>query len=230
MTEKQLTEKLKELKSIKPDSDWVSLTKSQILKDQTSEKFGFLFFLDQLRGHKLAFSTLAVLVAFIGVFGFAQNSVPGGSLYSIKKMTERGQSFFVSEEDQSKHNLELANKRLTDLTKIAKDNDVNKLASAINEYKESVEKVVNELKEGEEKKIANELVKLEKKEEEVKSLGVEISHNEKLDNYLAEMVKREIEEMEAKDLTEEEKELLNSIKTDYEQGEYSKALESLLLK
>ena len=56
------------------------------------------------------------MVILIGVFGFAQNSVPGDSFFSLKKIAEKGTAVFVSEKGQAKHDLEVAGKRLDDLT------------------------------------------------------------------------------------------------------------------
>ena len=238
MTENQLIDKIKGLKSIKPDSDWVSLTKSQIFSTEEIDKpsllnssllnFGWIF------GHKLAFATLGVFAIFIGVFGFAQTSVPGDSLFTLKKIAEQSQTFFVSAKDQPSHNLALANKRLDDLTRIAEGNDVDKLAPAINEYKESVKsvkKAVEGLANTENSGILNQLAELGQKEQQMKSLGVEIGQDDGLDSVFADIVGKEILLMDEKEeLTEAEVEFLNNLKSEYEQGNYSKALEILLLK
>ena len=237
LTEKQLIAKIRGLKQLKPDTSWVILTKENIIgKEETSLSKWAWFFTGErfVFNHKLAFSALTVLIVFVGVFGFAQNSVPGDSLFSLKKITEQGQSYFVSAENQSKHNLELANKRLDDLTKIATKNEVSKLAPAMSEYEESVGKVVQGLANNENSYILNELAteiqKLGEKEEQVKSLGIEIGQNEELNSLLADIVGKEILDMESRELTEKETEVLNSVKFEYEQGNYSKALEILLLK
>lgn len=235
MTEKQLIAKIEQLRQIKPDSSWVSLTKSQILGEKDPGFFNWFFKSEKfVFGHKLAFATLTVFVVFIGVFGFAQNSVPGDSLFTLKKITEQSQSIFIAEKDQPKHNLELANKRLDDLTRIVEKNEVDSLATAISEYKESVAKVAGDLASSEKSSIISELAieiqKLEEKENQIKSLGIEIGENEELNNVMSDIIKKEIEQMEGRELAEEEIEALNNIKFEYEQGNYSKALEILLLK
>ncbi|MBU2639995.1 MAG: hypothetical protein KKG75_04820 [Nanoarchaeota archaeon] len=239
MTEKQLIAKIERLRQIKPDSNWASLTKSQILGESDRVTFAKVtrsLFAEIMRGerfvlgHKLAFATLTVFVVFVGVFGFAQSSMPGDSLFKLKKITEQSQAVFIAEKDQPSHNLALANKRLDDLTKIAENNKVDSLAVAINEYKESVAKVAGDLANGGNSDILNKLVELGQKEEQVKSLGVEVGENEELNTELAKIVERMVLDMENRELTEEEAELLNNIKFEYEQGNYSKALEILLLK
>lgn len=237
LTDKQLIAKIQGLKQIKPDASWVVLTKENIIgKEEFSPSKWDWFFTGErfVFNHKLAFSALTVLIVFVGVFGFAQNSVPGDSLFSLKKITEQGQSYFVSAKDQSKHDLELANKRLDDLTKIAAKNEVTNLAPAISEYEESVGRVVQGLANNENsyilKELAAEIQKLGKKEEQVKSLGIEIGQNEELNSLLADIIGKEILDMESRELTEKETEVLNSVKSEYEQENYSKALEVLLLK
>lgn len=235
MNENQIIEKLKELKQIKPDSEWVSYTKTQIMG--VEKKFTFASIINEIKreerfvlSHKLAFSVLTVFIAFIGVFGFALTSTPGDSLFELKKLTEKGQLFFVSQEDQPRYNLDLASKRLDDLTEIAEENKVENLQSAINEYQEEKTNAVKSLIYSDNSYIIEELTKLEAKENQVKSLGIEIGQNEELDSALAKIVKKEILEREEAGLTDEDLEVLNNIKFEYEQGNYSKALELLLLK
>lgn len=237
-TEKQLISKLQELRQIRPSNDWVVFTKEQVLgKEKTGPELSFISFIKEIqRGerfvfrHKPAFAFALALVILIGVFGFAQNSVPGDALFSIKKITEKGTSVFVSEKDQAKYDLEMAGKRLDDLFKIAEENEVKNLASAINEYKESVSKVAESLATMENvKEIVEEIKKLEQKEEEVKSLGIEIGGSEELHSALAKIVETEIGDLEGKTLSEEKQGILAEAKEDYEAGDYSQALEKILL-
>ena len=237
-TEKQLISKLQELRQIKPSNDWVVFTKEQIFgQEKTRPELSFISFIKEIqRGerfvfrHKPAFAMLVVFVVLVGVFGFAQNSVPGDALFSIKKITEKGTSVFVFEKDQAKHDIQLASKRLDDLTKIAQENEVKNLAPAISEYKESVSKAAESLATmGSVKEIVEEIKKLEQKEEEVKSLGIEIGESEELHSALAKIVETEINDLEDKTLSEERQGILAEVKEDYEAGNYSQALEKILL-
>jgi len=232
MTEKQLISQLKKLKEVKPSQDWVVLTKERIFKEEKQEKNVisiFATFIGELqRGekflfqHKLAFSSALLMVVFVGLFGFAQNSVPGNSLFTIKKITERGQAVFIV--DKTRHDFEIAERRLDDLTKIARDNDVNNLAPALVEYDETVSRVAEGLARTENvEEIVAEIKKLEEKEEEVRSLGIEIAENEDLDNVLAAIVEREVESLGEGGVDTAEIEEL------YNKKEYSKALEGILM-
>ncbi len=240
-SEKQLISKLQELRQIKPSSDWVVFTKNRIFAAETETRvsvgFSFISFIREIQKgerfvfrHKPAFAFALVMLIFIGVFGFAQNSVPGDSLFTLKKITEKGTTVFVSEKNQAKHNLDTANKRLDDLTKIAQENEVKNLAPAINEYQESVSKAAESLATmGNVKEIISEIKKLEKKEEKVKSLGIEIGESKELNNALAKIVETEIKDLEAGSLTQKQEEILFEVKQDYEAGNYSQALEKILL-
>jgi len=78
MTQKQLVENLKKLKEIKPNQEWASLLKSQILVEKQpelkiqkaktvgiAETLSFLF-----ASKKLAYSFAVLLIMFLGVYGF----------------------------------------------------------------------------------------------------------------------------------------------------------------
>lgn len=251
MTEKELIAKIQELRQIKPRQDWVILTKNQILGTSTElsaseekPQFSFIVFLRELqRGekfvfqHKPAFAIIITLLVLIGVFGFAQNSVPGDFLFSLKKIAEQSQTVFISEKEQPKHNLEAVNKRLDDLTKIAQANQSQKLGPAITEYQQTVSKAVESLSRTDSKKdsqnlkeIVAEVKKIEEKTNIIKSLGIEgIGENQEWDNALAQIVEREIKGLEETTLTEKQQEALIEVKSDYEAGNYSQALEKILL-
>ena len=99
MTEKELIAKIQELRQLKPRQDWVVLTKKQILGEEKPQ-FSFIGFLKELqRGekfafqHKPAFAFITTLLVLIGVFGFAQNSVPGDFLFSLKSSPSKARQF-----------------------------------------------------------------------------------------------------------------------------------------
>lgn len=237
MTEEQLIAKLKELRQIKPRENWVLLNKEEIFRrGRASTDFGFWGVLEGMRiilRHKYAFSSLVIALVLFGLFGFSQNSLPGDYLYSIRRIGERSQNVFVSEKDQSKHDLNIAGKRLDDLVKVAETKSARNLASAINEFQASISKAAESLAKTKDPKIVQEIAleikKLEEKTEQVKSLGLEIGESEELENVLAEIVEREIKDLETRTLTEEQAEILIQAKSDFEAGNYSDALEKILL-
>lgn len=239
MTEKELITKLKELRQIKPRQDWVVFTKSQIFSEEPQkrqEKVSLLQIIRQSFVFKPAFAVLGVLVIMVGVLGFAQNSLPGDTLYPVKKIAEKSQAMLIAKEQQSTFTFKVVNRRLDDLTKIAQNNSVKNLSSAIDEYQASVSEVARTISQESirgdaeaAKKFVVEVKKLEAKTEEVESLGIAIGENEELNNILAQIVEQEIVALENKELGEEELVRLNEAKLAYEEGDYSGALEVLLL-
>jgi hypothetical protein len=234
MTEKQLISQLKKLREVKPNQDWVALTKNQIFEESpASSKVGLSQKLDAffeelkmgerfLFNHKLAFSSALLMVIFVGLFGFAQNSVPGSSLFAIRKITEQGQAVFTI--DKTKYEFELAGKRLNDLNKIAKANNIENLAPALIEYNETVTKAAERLAEKEDiREVADEVRTLKEKETEVRSYGVELEENVELDAALKEIVEREIVLLKEKDID------IGEIEDLYNNKEYSEALEKILM-
>jgi hypothetical protein len=230
MTEKQLIKHLKELKSIQPSKDWVVFTKRRIFKQdrttfrtiikdlQIGEKFVFQ--------HKFALAPVLVIVILIGLFGFALNSVPGDSLFALKKITEQSQAVFINDTYKSIHNFEIAGKRLDDLQKIAQDNNVKNLAPAITEYNETISKAAKTLDQaGDVKEVAQEIKKLHDKEKEITSLGIVLNDNKDLDDALPKVIERWISDLEKEGNTPEEQ--LDAVKQDYDAGDYWTALEKL---
>ena len=217
MTEKEVIEKIRLLRQIKPEKKWVFLTKEKILG---KEPLFFPFL-------KPAFAGLLFILI---LFGLSFTSLPGEPFYLIKKLVERGQTVFVPEEEKPKLELELANKRLEELSKIAEKNDVKKLAPAINEAKESVAQATKNLVKSKkvDKEIVQKTLQLEKKKQEVeKVLGTKITEEE-TENPTKLLAKYLIEDLENRTLTEEQKQILEKAKEYFEKEDFAKVLELLL--
>jgi len=241
MTEKDLIAQIKQLKEIKPRKDWVVFTKKQIFEGDAKVRSGLPVFglnevFDGLRvifDHRFAFASLTVIIVLIGTFGFAQNSLPGNWLYSVRKATEQGQKPFISE---SEFNLKIAKNRLEDLSKVVHNNSTKNLAPAINEYQASVSQVARVITKDEIRKnpdtvkeMVKEVKNMEIKTAEIRSLGVEISENKELDLALVQLLMDQIKELENKTLTQDQLKILGEVKTEVEVGYYAEALEKLLI-
>jgi len=239
MEEKELIGKIRGLRQIKPNRDWVSLTKSQILGEEKIELTPFSlssvgYCLRLILGRRMAYLGLVVIFILFGLLGFAQNSLPGDPLYSIKKITERAQTVFVAEEDLPRVQLELADKRLEELARVAQENRVKNLSSAINETKASISEANKNLAKAsspaEVKKIVDEIE--EKAQVINQTLGVAFGEEEigelrqNSDKLYAEYL---ISDLETRTLTEEQQEILEEAKELYEAGDYSGALEKILI-
>jgi len=234
MREKEIIAKIKELKQIKPRKEWVVFTYQKIFNEELQKEKGFVKNLEIIFSHKYAFACLVAIAVIIGTFGFAQNSLPGDTLFSLKKITEKGQAVFVSPRYESKYNLELASRRLSELTQIAEKNMVRNLKPAIDEYQTSVSQAAKSLKKTklqnkeEMREIIGEVKEIEKKREKIKALGVEIGEDDKLNSALAGLVEREIKELKERSLTQEQEKILVEAEKSFEEGNYSQALEKIL--
>jgi hypothetical protein len=237
MTEKEFISKIRELSQIKPRKDWVVFAKREILGEEPNLREQFSDILEIFPRivfqRKFAYAFSVILLVLIGTFGFAQNTVPGDLLFPMKKITEKTQAVFIAE--KAKYDLEVANKRLEDLTKIAQTNRVKNIAPAISEFQASVSEAAKNLVKEETKKdsetikkIALEVKKLEENKQKVESLGIVIEESEELDNALAQIIEREIENLENSTLTEEQEKLLEEAKEEYNKGDYSEALIKVL--
>jgi len=230
MTEAELIKKIKTLKEIKPRKDWVVLTKTQILGnvEVRPQLFLFPFF-------KPAYAGLFLFLLLIGLAEFSQGALPGDPLYSLKRITEKAQSVFVSKEEQPKLQLELTNKRLEELNKVAEANQVKRLAPALNEFETTKiaakKEVVNSIKNksGKEatkvaKDIASKLNEVNENEKKVyATLNIESTGGVE---QTAEKAVVEILIKDAKNstLTEEQKTDLVKVEEYYKMGDYQGAL------
>jgi len=132
--EKELIARLKGMRSIEPSKDWVSFNKRELLgADQ-----GFSF--SALRPALAGVFSFLVIFGIVG-YGMVKNSMPGDMLYSIRKVANFGESFFVSEQDESTFQLSLANDRLEDLVKASEKN----LTLTKSEFKANISEAVRAL-------------------------------------------------------------------------------------
>ena len=233
MDEKQLISKIQGLRQIKPNKDWAVLAKKRILSEK--EPASSPSFVEMMRfvfNHKSAFAGLISLIVLVGIFGFAQKSVPGDSLFAIKRATERGLAVFVPESEKAMFNLKQANKRIDDLVKVAESNNTRNLAPAINEYQATISEVAKSLtgEEDEEtvKEMASAIRKLGEKEEKIRSLAVEMGENIELDSALVQTITAQVEDLKGRTLTEEQQGILAEIEENVENGAFAEALEKIL--
>lgn len=243
MQEKQLIQKIQELREIQPRKDWVLLTKSRIFSEEpvTEEKWhSALFFLR----YKLALAPVVSVLIVVGLLGFAQNTVPGNFLFSVKKITETVQVGFTSSVEKPKVHLELANKRLMELSKIAEVNQVKNLGPAIEEFQASLAQATQDLTEMNAnvtssddplvlQGIANETKTLGENKEMVEAiLGTMVGDTGELESVLSQIEKQTvaylIEDLETRTLTVDDQDLLERSKEYFEAGDYSSALEEIL--
>jgi len=237
MTEKELIKQLKTLKEIKPRKEWALLLKSEILNAEYAEQkiavkpaskaWSILELFPLFNYQKklvYAFATLCFFV--VGVFGFAQYTMPGDLLFPVKKITEQTQT-----------PLQVAYNRSEDLVQIIKENKIQNLDSAILEFKASVtdaaKTITQDLVKNNDKEsikvVMAEVKKIQDNQEQMKTLGVNIGDAKELDDVLALIVQEQIDSLNESTLTEKQETALKEITELYEQGKYSDALEQILL-
>ena len=222
MNENQLIQNLKKLNQIKPRKEFIVSTKKEIL----GETPGFGLF----PVFKPVYAGLFCLLFVFGMFQFSQNALPGELLFQLKKITERGQAMFTSEQDRPKLSLFLANKRLIELEIITQENQAQKLAPAVNEFKLKTVEVAKNLANLTEvnKEIVAQFKELEEGKEKIEQvLATKIDIGEYY-NAFAQLIEREILALEENTLTEEGQEILKQIKEFFENGDYSEALIGIL--
>ena len=241
MNEKNLIKKIQTLKQIEPDKDWVVLNKRQIIgfediqirpsfADRVLEVFQIL----PEFNYKLAMATLAVIMTLGGTIGFSQAALPGDLLYPVRKFVDKTGYLLVSKNNQPKLGLEIANKRLDELTMIAQNNQGRNLAPAINEFRQSMVEAADKLKivDGSPKitkEIVDQTEKLRENKEKVEAMGVVVGETKELNQALSQLVEREIKDLENRSLTEEQIGFLAQVKQDFQDGNYEKALEGILI-
>lgn len=228
MTDKELVRKIKELRQIEPRKDWVLLTKKSILGEK---KQGFSLIPRVNPVFAIPGAYFALLLAAGLLFSASQHTVPGDLLYSVQKLEEKAQLGFSTEAEKPRLYLEIANKRLEELNKIAEENRVNNIAPAVKEFQMSLSeaaKALDTTDPGITKEIVEETQKLRENKEKVESFGVVIGNTDELDMALALLVEREIEYLGERTLTEGQQELLGQIKAYFEEEDYDLALEKIL--
>ena len=234
MKEREVINKIKSLRKIEPNENWVSLIKSEIFNNSQEETFSsftyrFLF----SKSMTTAFVTLG-FVAFI--FVSAQGAYPGDPLYSVKRATEKGNAIFVSQENKSDFNFRMANKRLEEISEILKRNQVEKLSLAIEELESAKNKIQNDFTRSVESKprerkveiakgFASTILEMEDREELILgSLAVKVDDKKESIDSNKELAFLLIEDFEERSLTEEDELLLEEAKKFFEQGKYLLAL------
>jgi len=225
MTEAEIGRKLKGLKQIKPRKDWVSLTKKEILGE---ESFGFTLF----PYFKPAFAGLITVFIVFGLFGFVKNALPGDLLYIVRKAAHEGQVLLIPDQEKSVYQLKLANDRLEDLTTAP----VKNLAPTINEFQANIHQAAQNLAKIDAttsdamvmKKIVEETKKIDENKQKAESLGMVIGGTEELNSVLTKIVGNLIEDLEERTLSEEKKEVLAEMKELFDEGKYIESLELYL--
>jgi len=248
MNQKQLIEQLKTLKEIKPRKEWAVLLKSQILSPYTKvaikvqknqnvleaptpeRKLKSAGILDILSSvflqRRLAYAFAVVLFLIVGVFGFAQYTMPGDLLFPIKKIAEQSQAA-LSGQIGLKQNMANLNNRINDLAQVAKQGRVDNVPSAISEIDTNASQLAKTLKDN-----PTDIQTLKEIAVSLKTLanmpGTDLTANQNVKDLYQTVVENQIADLQKSTLTEEQQTTLAQAEDFYSQGKYTDALEKLL--
>jgi len=252
-SEKELINRIRTLREIAPDNDWVVSCKTRIMGQEAMAPKSSLAVL--LR--RFAFQYRAALAGLIlaagaggGLFVSAQNALPGEPLYGLKKAAEKGSAMVmgqVGRGDSAAANLQLAAKRLEEIDIISRRNLAQNLSAAMDEYQaaktEAKKEVVAAVKKNPEKageiarQAARAMKEIDEKEKQVYAVLGEsfVGGNDSDEDARAKVAsdKQIIESLilylNAEEmLSQEEIVDLNEVRKLYSAGDYSKAIDYYL--
>jgi len=160
MTENELIEQLKQLKSVKPNSSWASWLKAEILNNQAAvrEKAKVLA-IKSLKENKfkpVVFSPFAfryqaaliglILCFFTGTIVLAQKASPTTALYPLKRLTQNIQVALAPQEKKPQLRLMFAQEKIDYLNKLQTQTDKTKLSYLTKEIKSDLAQASNSFK------------------------------------------------------------------------------------
>ena len=258
ITEKQLISAIKELKEIKPRKEWAVLFKSTLLDNRVSnrisgqipaqkignweiEKFieNWKLKIGNSFARRLAYSFATLLFIMVGIFGFAQSTLPGDVLFPIRRISEQSQAALAGA-NSLQNNIAVYDKRVQDLVSAVKNDRKANIPSAISEVKQSMTEAVKSIADAVKqedgksiKDIAADVKRIQEGQKKLQTLGLDIGgaddSADELNNILEPLVQGEIADLEKSTLTEDQQKTLQEIKELYDKADYAGALEQILM-
>ena len=184
MLETQFIEKLQEFKKIKPTQKWVDFVFERITSKEEAKIFvspkvktvKYSFLTPKFR---VAFATFGVLFVLTGLVAFAQNSLPGDSLYGVKILTQDIKVAFAPSKEKPIIKMEINKERLNDLSKVKKE--TKEAVALTNKVKNEIDSIPQEISKLEKKKVVLDVSqKVKQQNDELKSLIEKTNLNEKI--------------------------------------------------
>jgi len=192
MQEKDIIQKLQDLKQIKSDQDWAFWLKAHILQtkpqsglyDKPKIKLAVFSFISKYQ--KVAIPSLLVFF-LVSSFAFAQTTLPGSVLYPIKTLTQNTKIYLASENTKPVVRLEVAKTRMEDLSKV--ENHEKEISAVIQNVQKDLEIVPQEIKKINKKQVALNVSKdIQERSKDLKNLADKISLEDKERNELNQAV------------------------------------------
>lgn len=238
ITEKELISRIRMFKDIKPNKQWADIALSKIMdsKEQNIIAPKANFMSDIVRGayaimmeKRFAYSLALFAFVISGVFSFTKFTVPGDTLFIIKKLAEQSQSTLIGQ-TEIKENIASLHNRINDLAEVSKQGKKQNVPSAVNEIASSavaLKKSLNENSADQKdiKEIANSLKTLASVSGES---GVNVTENTDVNDLYKTVVLNQIDDLQQAMLTDIQKDQLKVIGDLYEKGEYAQALEMIV--
>jgi hypothetical protein len=156
MTEKELLEKLTELKEIKPNNDWASWLLNNIMAQKPENlhvkprvKLVSFSFLSQ---YKKSLIPAAFVILFVSSFAFAQTTLPGNVLYPAKILTQNIRLALTPSDYKPVVRMRITRERLQDIAKVSDQEEA--VASLTQNIKQDLNLIPQELKGIQKKQVA----------------------------------------------------------------------------
>lgn len=224
MTDRELIFKLQLLKQIKPNQEWVVLTKRQLLgvdvreaaqptyREIFSRALGLVF-----KG-KLAYAFAAFLLIFSGAFVFTKYNLPSNEINIVKNSQ--------AALGEVKNNIETLKVKSQSLAKVS-NNKSQDVTLAVKEVNDAVKSLTDTIQKnpGLAKEVALEL----KNDGTLLSIDGGDDLKQTSDDLYKTIDEQMISDLEKTSLTESQQETFDEANSLYKQGKYSEALEKILL-
>jgi hypothetical protein len=234
ITETQLINQLKELKTIKPNQEWASLLKAQILEGKTEimaqqpAKFiGFSGGFSAIFQRRIAYAFATLVFMIVGVLGFAQYTTPGDLLFPVKKLAEQSEANLTGKTGLNQNMASLSN-RINDLALVTEGGKKNNVTSTISEISASASDIAKDIKNNK----VNDPAALKEIAASLKTLASVSKTDLSLDPGVKDLYETiagaQISDLKKSTLTAEQEKILISAEDLYSQGKYSDALEQIL--
>lgn len=168
---------------------------------------------------------MVVLFLIVGVFGFAEYTMPGDLLFPMKKITEQSQAALTGQPGL----VATLNNRINDLAQVAKEGRKDNIPSAISEINANASQLAKSLKDNPAqdpqtiKNIVNSLKTL------ANVPGTDLTGNPDVKNLYQTVVQNQIADLQKTTLTDDQKNTLAEAEDLYNQEKYTDALEKILL-
>ncbi len=231
LTEEQLIEQLKALKAIKPKPEWANLLLSQITSEEPIVQApvrtaSWMSFMAPVR---MAYSLAAFMFIVAGVFSFANHTVPGDTLFPIKKLAEQSQASLLGR-SQVTQDIVTLNNRVHDLAQATKEGKKENIPSVLGEIKVNASELAQAVKENAVNKDAiKEIASTLRTLSNVSSQETTVSADEDVASLYETVAKNQLEELKQGTLTEAQQEEVRKADQLYREQRYAEALQVILL-